>query len=48
MKVKKNTKVILKRLKKHQTTKGRGGEGWGGEKVSLITTSQRSWDVVKK
>jgi hypothetical protein len=43
---------VLKRLKKHQTTKGRGGEGrggegWGGgvgrrggEKVSIITTSQ--------
>jgi hypothetical protein len=28
----------------HQTTKGRGGEG---KKVGLITTSQRSWDVVK-
>jgi hypothetical protein len=34
MKVKKVTKVVLKRLKKHQTTKGRGGVGgragvWG-------------------
>jgi hypothetical protein len=27
---------------------GWGGEGRGGEKVSLITTSQLRWDVVKK
>jgi hypothetical protein len=29
-KVEKITKVVLKQLKKHQTTKGRGGEGRGG------------------